>query len=211
MSKILKWAAAVILVGLGVYCAYVVFHNAKRVMDRAPIGIGVHGNVPDNAPGKKDLKVFSIPVPGKLSRSGQPTMKAFTWLHDKGWKSVIDLRQDGEKGDPLDTGLPGFEKLGFRFLSIQVPDGDVPTEAQVIEFLRFMDDPDNLPAHIHCAAGEGRTGIFVAIYRYSIEGYTMQQAIDEMVLSRPHKGGINEKQALFLNDWAKRHKPGADI
>lgn len=39
--------------------------------------VGPRGNVPDGAPKKKEFKLFAIPVPGALSRSGQPTLANF--------------------------------------------------------------------------------------------------------------------------------------
>ncbi len=192
-----------------VYALSVHVHTDNKITARTPIGIGVRGNVPDDAPPKKEMKNFSIPIPGVLSRSGQPSMSSFRWLRDNGWKSVVSLRQDGEKGDAIDSSLSGFNELGFNFLSIPVKDGSVPTEQQAIEFLQFMSNRNNLPAHIHCAAGVGRTGVFLVVYRYSIEGYSMNEAIEEMKLFRDDD--ISKEQREFFTTWEKNHIPGDGI
>lgn len=182
--------------------------NAGVVATSAPsiALVGPGDNLPSDAPDKHDLDLFSIPIPGVLSRSGELTLAQFQWLKDHGWKSVIDLRHPGERKDPIpDTQIPGFNELGFNFLSIPIKDGDIPTVAQGEEFLRFVTDPQNQPAHVHCAAGIGRTGMMVAIYRYSVQGWPMKEAIKETGL---YNKEINDRQQKWLKQWAQSHVQG---
>jgi protein tyrosine/serine phosphatase len=165
--------------------------------------IGPGGNLPADAPSKKEFKNFAIPVPGVLSRSGKSSIENFQWLKDHGWKSVVDLREEKEG---LDTSISGFNELGLNFLNISIPNGKAPTVKQADDFLKFVTDPSNQPVHIHCRAGVGRTGVLTVLYRYSVQGWTMDKSIAEMVLFR--KDGPNASQQKFFNDWEKEHTPG---
>ncbi|MEI6650692.1 MAG: protein-tyrosine phosphatase family protein [Candidatus Moraniibacteriota bacterium] len=169
--------------------------------------VGPDGNVPKGAP-KDGLKLFSVPVPGVLSRSAQPTLDGFTFLKVNGWKSIVDFREDGEKSNPyaLDSKLPGFDQLSLKFLSIPIKDGTVPSDAQADLFLKFVTDPANQPVHVHCAAGIGRTGVAVALYRYSVQGWSMDKAIAEAGL---YTKNLNSSQQDWLGKWAANHAPGS--
>lgn len=130
-------------------------------------------------------------------------MSEFKWLKNNGWKSVVDLRVDGEYkeiGD--DRRLKGFKALGFNFLSLPIRDGGTPTLNQARQFLKFVTDPANQPVEIHCRGGYGRTGTLIALYRYTVDGWTMQQAIAE---SRLYRGGIDSSQEKWLLNWEKNN------
>lgn len=150
---------------------------------------------------------YSVVVPGVLIRSGQPLIEEYRWLKEQGLKSVIDLRVDNEYGQvALDTQIPGFDKLGFKFFNIPVEDGQAPTEEQAIGFLNLIQDKSIQPALIHCRSGVGRTGAMAVLYRYSIDGWAMYKAIEE---SRNFKNGVNKPQTAFLEQWAKKYPPGS--
>lgn len=119
---------------------------------------------------------------------------------------MIDLRQDGEKNDiSLDSKIPGFDSLGFNYLELPIQDGSVPSAEQEDQFLRFVLDKENQPVHFHCAAGIGRTGVLMAVYRYSVQGWPMDLAIQEAGLFEKM---IGKKQQAWLNKWADEHLPG---
>ncbi|MCX6763466.1 MAG: tyrosine-protein phosphatase [Candidatus Moranbacteria bacterium] len=170
--------------------------------------VGPRGNVPDGAPKDNGFDNFAIPVPGILSRSGQPSLEDFKWLKQNGWKSVVDFREDGEKSNQyaLDSKLPGFNDLGLNFLSLPVKDGTAPSIEQADQFLKFVTDPKNQPAHVHCAAGTGRTGVAVALYRYSVQGWPMDKAIAEKEIKF---GSGNKVQRSWLLKWAENNSPGS--
>jgi protein tyrosine phosphatase (PTP) superfamily phosphohydrolase (DUF442 family) len=170
--------------------------------------VGPGGNVPKGAPSNESFKLFAIPVPKVLSRSAQPSLKDFQWLKENGWKSIVDFREDGEKGNQyaIDSKLPGFNGLGFNFLSIPIKDGSNPSENQADQFLSFVTDPKNQPVHVHCAAGIGRTGVAIALYRYSVQSWPMDKAIEEGGLFTKN---IPSNQRNWLLKWAQNHLPGS--
>lgn len=167
--------------------------------------IGPKENVPADAPTEGRFNTFSIPIPGVLSRSGQPSIDDFRWLKNNGWKSIIDLREDNERGDvSLDSKIPGFNELGFIFISIPIKDGDTPSQEQAVQFLEFAADSKNQPVHIHCHAGTGRAGLITALYRYAVQGWPMDRAIEEKAAF----GSNNKVQKKWLLKWANSHRAG---
>jgi protein tyrosine phosphatase (PTP) superfamily phosphohydrolase (DUF442 family) len=169
--------------------------------------VGPRGNVPADAPKDYGFWSFAIPAPGALSRSGQPTLNDFQWLKNNGWKSDIDLRIDGDHNEVSDDAdIPGFNALGFHYLKIQMVDGAAPTDQQAEQFLTFATDPANQPVHVHCRGGIGRAGIMVALYRYAVQGWPLDQAIKESVL---FQGGIDATQQKWFTKYAASHAPGS--
>jgi len=169
--------------------------------------VGPRGNVPDGAPKDYGFWSFAIPVPGVLSRSGQPTVTDFKWLKANGWKSDIDLRIDGDHNEVSDdANIPGFNALGFNYLKIQMVDGAAPTDDQANQFLSFVTKPQNQPAEVHCRGGIGRAGIMVALYRYSVQDWPIDKILEE---SKLYQGGIDAGQQKFLAQWAASHPAGS--
>lgn len=177
------------------------------IISTQPLGspgpyVGPRGNLPDDAPADYGFWSLAIPVEGILSRSGQPTLRDFKWLRDNNWRSVIDLRVDGERGEVGDDSkIPGFNALGFKYLAMPIIDGHAPTDAQAREFLQFVMDPVNQPVHVHCRGGIGRTGVLVALYRIHAQRWPLEDAVAE---SRLFQGGISDVQLKWLENWIKQ-------
>ena len=185
----------------------------KEAVKQAPLKspeikyVGVRENIPEDAPIAYGFWSFAIPVSGVLSRSGQPLIGEFEWLKDNGWKGVVNLRVDGERDEVGDDAkIPGFNELGLNYLHIPLVDGHPPTNEEAEQFLAFVKDPQNQPVHIHCRGGIGRAGTMTVLYRYAVQGWPLEKAIEE---SRPFKGGISELQKAWLMKWASKFEPGS--
>src|SRR5919206_4848008 len=53
-------------------------------------------------------------------------------------------------------------------------------EAQFREVLAACDDPARRPVLVHCARGTCRTGAAVALYRFEVDGWTLEDVAAEM-------------------------------
>src|SRR5216117_2405059 len=57
---------------------------------------------------------------------------------------------------------------------------EVPTSAELAEFLKIVNDPANQPVYVHCVGGRHRTGVMTAAYRMMQHGWTADEAFKEM-------------------------------
>src|SRR5688572_8071733 len=80
---------------------------------------------------------------------GQPRLEHLEKLKAEGVKAIINLRQPSEHRAAEEEAKA--KELGLRYFNIPVVFGK-PNEAQVEEFLKLTDDPENRPAFIHCTA-----------------------------------------------------------
>lgn len=68
----------------------------------------------------------------------------------------------------------------MRFVSIPWRGKDDPRTEQVAEFLRLLRDNPDRKVFVHCKRGAERTGVMVAAYRISHDGWPPEQALVEM-------------------------------
>lgn len=166
---------------------------------KKPLTFDFHGprfgakNVPD----EYGFWSFAIVDPGKLSRSGQPNKTDFAYLKKAGYKTIINLRYPGEYNEETDDAkIAGA--ADFNYISIPIKDGAAPTNEQAKTFLKAIKNNTGL-IHVHCRGGIGRTGVMTALYRFEINGWPMEKAIEE---SRLFEGGVDSTQRDWLLNWA---------
>jgi protein tyrosine/serine phosphatase len=68
----------------------------------------------------------------------------------------------------------------MKFYRIGMTTSQAPTKAQVDQFFKIVNDPANQPVFVHCAGGRHRTGTMTALYRMTNDGWTSDQAYNEM-------------------------------
>lgn len=113
-----------------------------------------------------------------------------------GVKTVLSLRC-GKRGSTIEKSAT--EQAGMRYENIPLSYWKVPTEATIDRFLELMDDPKNHPVFVHCFHGADRTGLLVATYRISRQGWTFQESYDEMKRCGFHRFGVRHfKWVLWL-------------
>ena len=112
-----------------------------------------------------------------LYRGAQPTAEGVKELKKLGVKTIIGLRDKHSDKDIL-----GDSKIAFEHIPIKTWN---PKESDVVRFLQIVTDKTRQPVFVHCQHGADRTGTMCAIYRVAVDGWTKQQAIDEMT-----KGGF---------------------
>ena len=128
-------------------------------------------------------KVVVTPPPiknfGKVNdnyfRGSQPTQSQLTALKAMGVKTIIDLRRDY-----IPEERQWANELGLQYFNLPLKASKAATKEQTEYFLRLVNDRANFPVYIHCKGGRHRTGAMTAVYRISHDGWTAQQAFDEM-------------------------------
>lgn len=140
---------------------------------------------------------FSWIVENFLAASEYPdSEEKFKFLKENKIRSIITLSEKK---------LPDYliEKYKIRYLYLPVKDFDVPKLEQVKKFIYWINLMESweIPTLIHCDAGIGRTGTFVAIY-FLLKGYSPRESIE--LLKRKRNFGIETlKQEAFIYELSE--------
>ena len=141
-----------------------------------------------------------LQVSQHLFRSPQPDFEDFLALKSRGIRAVINLREEATESEFF------ARQCGLEYLYLPVVDWALPTAAQVSTFFQFLERPENLPALIHCAAGVGRTGTFVACYRIA-RGMDVEEALRLTNGESPLSGvNMNALQQSFVREFNTEEK-----
>ena len=108
-------------------------------------------------------------------RGSQPLADQFTQLKTLGIKTVIDLRQDSVK-----QASEWARAAGLEYVNIPLTTKRAASEEQTKHFLKLVNDQANWPVYVHCKGGRHRTGEMTAIYRITRDGWSADQAYEEM-------------------------------
>jgi protein-tyrosine phosphatase len=159
-------------------------------------------------------KRLRVVTEDKVYRSGQMTASGFAEAVERYQIRTIINLQD-EFPDP-EIALGYFTRktikeselcrqLGVNYVFLG-PDlisrKKIPQERPpaIDKFLALMDDPAIYPVLLHCRAGLHRTGVMVGVYRMEYEGWTREQAIEEM---KNH--GFGEWPCTTANDYITQY------
>jgi protein tyrosine/serine phosphatase len=111
-----------------------------------------------------------------LYRGGQPSASGYTRLAQLGIKTVLDLRDDGERARSAELKA---RTAGLRYYNLPMSEFSKPTDRRVAEALSIINSEENQPVFVHCRRGSDRTGTIIAIYRIEYDGWTSEEAKDE--------------------------------
>ena len=106
---------------------------------------------------------------------------------------VVDLRLTGTEKEKEQV-----SKLGMQYISIPWH-CLFPKDATFARFLKVLRDNPNKKIFVHCRYGDDRTGMAIAAYRMAIEGWTAEEARNEM-----NKFGFHNMACSSLVRYEKR-------
>ncbi len=109
-------------------------------------------------------------------RGAQPTNAGFQSLAKLGVKTVIDLRESGDRSVAEQAMV---EAAGMRYVSVPLKGMSAPSPANVSKILALFDDPSAGPVFVHCRRGADRTGTVIACYRITHDGWENRKALQE--------------------------------
>ena len=109
-------------------------------------------------------------------RGAQPEGRDYADLAALGVRTVINLTSDDARTDEASM----VEKAGMTYVQIPMTTRQPPTQAELATFLSIVNDPTRQPVFVHCVGGRHRTGVMTAVYRMTQDGWSGDQAFQEM-------------------------------
>ena len=133
-------------------------------------------------------------VSERVYRGAQPRDGGLSRLRELGINTVINLR-----GASAQTRAQEAEAraLGLNYFNIALPNWGRPQDARVRRILEIIAAPENGRVFIHCRSGVDRTGLIVAMYRMTNEGWNANDALAEA-----DRDGMRRTQ-FWMRDYAE--------
>jgi uncharacterized protein (TIGR01244 family) len=110
-----------------------------------------------------------------LYRGAQPTGEGFQNLAKLGVRTVIDLR---EPGDRVAVEEKAVTAAGMHYIHMPLNGYHAPSSDEITELLTML-NKESGPIFIHCRRGADRTGTVVACYRIACQNWTNDKALAE--------------------------------
>jgi protein tyrosine phosphatase (PTP) superfamily phosphohydrolase (DUF442 family) len=125
-----------------------------------------------NAPGIKNFDQ----VDAQVYRGAQPTVEGFRYLARIGVKTVIDLREAGERAKAEERLI---RESGMAYLNVPMTKLTPPTEAELLKILPVLENPSDGPVFVHCRRGADRTGAVIAAYHIDHDHWDNARALKD--------------------------------
>lgn len=157
-----RLAAGLALV-VAVAFAAVPWSPAQAATAHAPFGDKVSAAIPNY-----NRALPEVGTSGAYHADAVPEVKAL------GFVAVVELRADSEAG--VTANAEALKAAGIRYFHIPVTT-KAPTESQVAEFAKIVNDPANQPVLVNCHSAN-RVGAMWALYR-AAQGVPAEFAVQE--------------------------------
>jgi tyrosine-protein phosphatase SIW14 len=115
-------------------------------------------------------------VDGHVYRGGQPTELGYEYLAKIGVKTVLDLREPGERAAEEEKAV---NALGLKYVNVPMTGLTPPTQAQISKILALLENSATGAVFVHCMRGADRTGVVIAAYRIDHDHWTNDRALRE--------------------------------
>ena len=133
-----------------------------------------------------------------LYRGARPDANGIEALAGLGVYMVVDLERWWLDWFNLGEGH-AVNRAGMAYRSIPCSPWH-PKQADVDQFIDYVQDPFVTPIFVHCREGKDRTGMMCAIYRIAVMGWTKQAAIAEMYAFGYH-ADLYPEIVRFVEGW----------
>ena len=131
------------------------------------------------------LPVFAGSVPGiknfdqvdaHVYRGGQPTDEGLQYLARLGVKTIVDLRETGDRSNAEKRVVTG---AGMKYVNVPMTGLTPPTDAEITGILAILEDNTTGPVFVHCLRGADRTGAVIAAYHISHDNWDNARALKD--------------------------------
>lgn len=120
---------------------------------------------------------FQKVSPG-IYRGARPGSEGMEFLASLGIRTILNLEN-------IQSAVSEEAKIakeyGIRHVSESMSAFWKPSDVQVRRILALVADPDSYPLYIHCHYGQDRTGLIVGLHRVFEEGWSPDEAYEEML------------------------------
>jgi tyrosine-protein phosphatase SIW14 len=115
-------------------------------------------------------------VDDHVYRGAQPTDQGFRNLAKLGIRTVVDLREDGQRARDEERTV---KEAGMQYVSVPMKGMQAPSDQSVSKALALLEDASTGPVFVHCMRGADRTGNVIACYRIEHDHWKNEQALTE--------------------------------
>ena len=109
-----------------------------------------------------------------LYRGGQPKPVGYEGLAKMGVNIVVDVRLSGRDKERKEVEKDGMQYVAIPWHCM------LPKDDTFARFLALLRDNPGKKVFVHCRYGDDRTGMMIAAYRMSVEGWSAEEARKEM-------------------------------
>ncbi|MBA2525059.1 MAG: tyrosine-protein phosphatase [Pyrinomonadaceae bacterium] len=132
-------------------------------------------------------------------RGAQPKSGGLDLLRQLGIKTVVNLRDDDARAKQEEAGA---RMAGLQYFNFPFERWGRPQDKEMEQVLAIINNPANQPVFVHCQHGADRTGVVIAVYRITHDGWTSEQAKAEAKRFglKPWQLGMRD----YIHDFYKR-------
>jgi len=142
----------------------------------------------------------------RFFRGARPEDGDYATLAALGVTTIIDLTDNSRQYEE-----PAVKAAGLRYVNIPMEDKSYPSMDQVNQFLKVVDDPATGKFFVHCAGGRHRTGVVGAVYRFTHDKWSLDQALAEMDQYEFGTGYGHGKQRDFVREYFQQLQGKAQV
>jgi len=152
---------------------------------------------------------FHEVVPGVLYRCGRMKPEIVEGgVREYGIRTIVDLRAEETAPRGSETESDWAAKQGLRYFNFGAKIISMEElEERVANFLAVATTPECQPVLVNCHHGRTRTGVCVAMYRITQQGWSADKAFDEMISFGLFPSDREEYRKFLLGhanfDWKK--------
>jgi protein tyrosine/serine phosphatase len=113
-------------------------------------------------------------VTPQLFRGGQPKGTGYANLKKMGADIVVDLRLSGKEAEKRNVTAAGMQFVSIPWHCLY------PRDRVFTKFLTLLRENPHKKVFVHCRYGDDRTGMMIAAYRMAVQGWSSDEAAQEM-------------------------------